>query len=350
MAALPTFTLSREHVVFPDGDWQRATPESQGYDSQKVEDALAYLKSVVGDDGISQTLLVSRGYVIWSGDDIDQVHPVWSCTKSFLSTCLGLLWDDGKCSPSDLAATYLPELAEKYPKVTLEHLATFTSGLDLQRGEIEAGDPDFAVGTAMHYSSQSDLLALILTKIANEPLKTLFKRRIGDPIGIPDDAFHWGTIHEWNGIELNGGAGMPENGIRTSARAMARFGWLYANGGEWKGTQLISKRYIDYASSVRVPATVPPHDPEDWYADVLPGRYGLNWWVNGEGENGKMLWPKLSQHAFAAQGNKNNICIIVPERKLVLVRLAEDKVIDVSLYDGVFTRLFDENGYGGIRL
>ncbi|MCH6255003.1 beta-lactamase family protein [Puniceicoccaceae bacterium K14] len=341
MAALPIFTFSRERVVFPDGSWQRATPESQGFDSRKVENALAYLKSVVGDEGVSQTLLVSRGYVIWSGNDIDRIHPVWSCTKSFLSTCLGLLWDDGKCSPSDLAAIYLPELAEKYPKVTLEHLATFTSGLDLQRGEIEADDPDFEVGTAMHYSVQSDLLALILTKIANEPLKTLFKRRIGDPIGIPDDAFYWGTIHELNSIELNGGAGMPENGISTNARAIARFGWLFANGGEWRGRQLISKRYIDYACSVRVPATVKPFNSEEWYADVLPGNYGLNWWVNGEGKNGKLLWPTLSSRAFAAQGNKNNICIIEPERKLVLVRLAEDSVIDVSLYDGVFARLLD---------
>ena len=42
------------------------------------------------------------------GTNIDHVHGVWSCTKSFTSTVLGLLIDDGKCSLDTRARTSCP--------------------------------------------------------------------------------------------------------------------------------------------------------------------------------------------------------------------------------------------------
>lgn len=119
---------------------------------------------------------------------------------------------------------------------------------------------------------------------------------------------------------------------------MARFGWLYANSGVWNGQRLISQRYIDYATVARTSPDTPPHDPDAWYVK-LPGNYGLNWWTNGTMPNGKRLWPSAPVRTFAAQGNLNNNCFIIPEWKMVVVRLGGDVIIDMEMYDRMFQML-----------
>lgn len=300
--------------------------------ASSIEATLSALTKVTGEEGADGVVVVHRGREIWAGPRADEVRPIWSCTKSFMSTCLGLLWDDGKCHPEDSVGKYLPHLAHDYPKVTLRHLATFTSGLHANEDGITAGPPDYTPGTAIHYSGQSNVLGHALTRIAGEPLKALIKRRIADPIGMDPSCWDWNNFGMRDGIVVNGGAGHPDTGLWMSARNLARFGWLYANDGVWDRRRLISHRYIDYATKPHVAAKTPLHDPKAWYS-VLPGIYGLNWWTNGIGVQGKRLWPSAPARAFAAQGNLNNICIIVPEWKLVLVRTGQDKVIDVDLYD-----------------
>jgi CubicO group peptidase (beta-lactamase class C family) len=318
--------------VFPGADWASPPPSADLIPAEKVRAALAALESVVGKDGVSGVVVVQSGYLLWAGDRVDEKRPIWSCTKSFLSTCLGLLWDDGKLTPDDLAATHLPELAVHYPTVTLRQLATFTSGVHVGDGKLESGAPDYAPGAAMHYSAQSDLLARLLTRVAGEPLVELFKRRIAEPIGMDPDAWEWKQAGSPDGIVVNGGAGYPASGLHMSARNLARFGWLYANRGVWQDRRLISERYIALATTPQVSPTTPLHDPKGWY-HPLPGRYGLNWWTNGLNREGLRLWPSAPAETFAAQGNKNNICIIVPAWKLVLVRTGADAIIDVARYD-----------------
>lgn len=334
LVALPTLAVcaTLPPAVFPANDWVSPPTEAAIIPREAVERAVAAIGKFTGADGASGVMVIHRGYVLWAGDRVDEKRPVWSCTKSFLSTCLGLLWDDGKCSPDDLASKYLSELAKDYPAVTLRHLATFTSGLHLENYSLDVQAPDYPPGTAMHYSAQSDILACILTKIAGESLRDLFKRRIADPIGMDPDAWEWKTVHTRDGIVINGGAGMPDNGMHTTARNLARFGWLYANGGVWDGKRLISQRYIDASTVAQVPADMPLFDPKGWYYE-LPGVYGLNWWTNGVRHDGTRLWPHVPARAFAAQGNKNNICIIVPEWRLVVVRTGQDKIIPTSDYD-----------------
>ena len=319
-------------MAYPGAAWSVSSPAEQGVDPLRLEQAMAQIAAFCGPDGNRQTVVVRNGHIIWKGDDIERRHPVWSCTKSFMSTCLGLLWDDGKCAPDTLAASHFPALATDYPTVTLEHFATFTSGYNHAADRPhEPSKPLYRPGAAYCYSSQADTLAMVLTRIAGEPLNDLFMRRIGQRIGLTEVNFRWGR-QPGEGMAVNGGAGLPESGVEITASAMARLGWLYCQRGTWAGEQLLSRRYIDYATAVRVPASVPPFDPKAWYT-VVPGRYGLNWWVNGVDARGRRLWPSAPASTFALQGNRNNLCIIIPEWNLVLVRLGEDKIIDIGLFD-----------------
>ncbi|MFW5831169.1 MAG: serine hydrolase domain-containing protein, partial [Prolixibacteraceae bacterium] len=321
-------------------EWESASPESQGIDKQSLDAAMAYLDSVCGEIGTSRSMVIKNGYVIWQGTDVESRHLVWSCTKSFMSTCLGLLWDDGKCTPETKAKKYFEKLEEDYPDVTIEHLAKITSGYNHEEDDtFEPAEPDYTPGEAFHYSRQSDVLAYVLTMAGEESLENLFKRRVASVIGITQEQMEWKENGEANGLTLNGGAGMPVSGVYITAEAMARFGWLYCNNGNWNGQQVVSQKYIDYATSVRVAPGVPPYDPNAWYAGLLSGNYGLNWWVNGEKPDGTQMWPHAPERTFAAQGNKNNICLIVPAWNMVIVRIGGDENIGTDLYDGVFERL-----------
>ena len=310
-----------------------ATPDSQGVDPSALDEAMDYLASICGEMGTSDCVVLKNGRVIWQGANVNHRHLVWSCTKSFTSTCLGLLWDDGKCEPPMPACTFFPELRSEYPRVTLEQLATFTSGYRCEEQNPLVPLPrNYEPGAAFHYSAESDLLAAILTRIAGEPLEQLFLRRIGNKIGLTHENFRWLSRATIDGITLNGGAGYQGSGIECTALAMARFGWFYCKGGKWEGNRLISRRYMDYAMTPRVGPLVPPHDPSAWYTG-LPGCYGLNWWVNGIRAHGGRMWPDAPPETFAAQGNLNTICLIVPSWDLVIVRLGGDRIIETDLYN-----------------
>ena len=63
--------------VFPQKNWEKATPQSQGIDSVKLEEAMNYLNNICGYQGTSQSLVIRHGYIIWQGEDIDNFHNVW---------------------------------------------------------------------------------------------------------------------------------------------------------------------------------------------------------------------------------------------------------------------------------
>ena len=112
--------------AFPGADWQQATPQSQGVDPVKLQEATTYLE---GFGNADQSIVVIRnGYLISKSSNIDNFHQVWSCTKSFTSTVLGLLIDDGRCTLDTPAKDHLAVLASNYPDVRLRHFATMTSG------------------------------------------------------------------------------------------------------------------------------------------------------------------------------------------------------------------------------
>jgi len=74
--------------TFPGTDWQQGTPESQGLDSAKLQAAMNYYGSSVGGPGVTQAAVIRNGVLVWKGNDIDNYHHTWSCTKSFTSTAL----------------------------------------------------------------------------------------------------------------------------------------------------------------------------------------------------------------------------------------------------------------------
>lgn len=316
-------------TVFPGRTWEEATPQSQGVDSAKLLAAVEFLREAAGKEGTRRMVIVRNGRIIWRGPESKKVQGVWSVTKAFTSTAHGLLIEDGKCSLDTLAKDHDPDLAEHYPTVTLRHLATMTSGLDGRGGGYDFDDqhrgdqnalveplkPFFPPGTKyMYWDEATQHYGYALTQIAGGSLHDYLKRRILDPIGITQ--FNWkadttGKVLNWTG------------GIEISAEDLARFGLLFLNRGNWNGRQLVSADWIDEATRVQVPASIPNALPTSTRKGS--GIYGYHWWPNGLTPEGKRHWPDAPLSTYARSGYNNNDLVVIPAWNMVTVRLGLDE-------------------------
>lgn len=326
---------SGARMVFPGRDWAVATPESLGVDGAKLKEAVAWLDTQSQPDGAKALAIVRNGRLICKGPEADSYRKVFSCTKVFTSTVLGLLVDDGKCQLDNRATRYWPALDDQhaaYSKITLRHLASMSSGyLGAVRDvspEQPWGDPiaylvpqppRYESGAACAYHDHDVfLLGSILTRLAQQPMLDVFRRRIAEPIGMR--RWNWGVVGVLeNGLAMNNAAGTPAKnpGIETTTLDLARLGHLYLNRGNWNGRQLLSAAFVDQATTNQVPVSrrhATGADPG--------GRYGFHWWTNGRQRNGQSAWPAAPPRTYAARGASANVCFVVPEWNMVIARLA----------------------------
>ncbi len=317
-------------IVFPDGDWEEKTPEELGVDSEKLEEALAYLASKSGEDGLEEVFIVRKGYLIRKGDSISKVHNIYSCSKSFTSTVLGLLVDQGTVSEETYAKEIDPNLAEYYPKLQLKHFASMTSGYSA-KGDSRWNEPSkdwswtpFAIDTPLfvpgeeyaYWDEAMMMYGRLLSIKSGKTLKSIFMEGIGNEIGFRD--FEWWGDEEYNGLPLNNGC----TGVTIDAERLARFGHLYLNKGNWDGKQLLSKEWVNKATQNQVFAK----KVADTDRNHLDGRgsYGYNFWINGMTPSGKYFMPDSPKSLYYASGLHNNMCFVIPEWDMVFVRRGED--------------------------
>ena len=359
---LMTVSLNRQAaaasstMVFPGQSWQEVKPEAQGVDSAKLKAAVSYLKDNSGSDGVKELVIIRNGRMIWKGSDIDKMHGVWSLTKSFTSTALGLLIDDNKANLDTLAKDYVPSMAEVYPDVTLRHFTTMTSGYyavgDETRGSYKHGPSRTPFKPApkplfeppgskyAYWDSAMNQFANVLTHIAEEPIEDLFKKRIADPIGMDRAKWDWGDFGKIDRIVVNGGSGNSNKHIQVSARELARLGHLFLNRGKWKNRRLISASWVDTATKAHVPASMPLESLSG--ADGR-GMYGYNWWINGIKPNGKRKWPGAPSGTYAASGYNNNDMFVIPKWNMVIVRLGLDQR-DFAITDAIYNTFLEKVG------
>jgi len=355
-------------MTFPGKDWEEVTPESQGIDPTRLNAAISYLKNNSGRDGVKELLIIRNGYMVSKGTHIDKVHGVWSLTKSFTSTVLGLLIDDGNATLDTRAKDYVSGMAAAYPTVTLRHFTTMTSGYyavgDEPRGSYKHGPSSTPFKPAdkplftppgskyAYWDSAMNQFANVLTRIADEPIEALFKRKIADPIGMNRGKWDWGDFGKVHGIVVNGGSGNNNKHVRISARELARLGHLFLNRGKWKGEQLISSTWVEQATRAHVPASLS--------LELLSGAdgrgvYGYNWWVNGikpdadirrgrtSDRRGKRRWPGAPDGTYSASGYNNNDMFVIPKWNMVIVRLGLDQT-EFKITDKIYGTFIQKIG------
>jgi CubicO group peptidase (beta-lactamase class C family) len=167
-----------------------------------------------------------------------------------------------------------------------------------------------------------------LTQVLQQPMEIYLKEKVTSHMGME---WTWGTEKDLNGIPINNGC----TSVMLNAKNLARWGWLFLNQGNWAGVQLISKAWVQQATSVQVPITIPVGDTDRKYT-VGPGCYGFNLWVNGKKADGTWKLPGATEDTYFASGFSNNKCLVIPSWNMVVIRMGED--VNLPEADQVYGR------------
>lgn len=333
-------------VFFPKQSWQESTPEREGVDGQILHLALQYLESQSYGDKNDEFLIIRNGRIIYKGPHVTRTHNIYSCSKGFTSLVFGLLLDEGRLKIDDKVSEVLIDMEQFYPDVTWAHFATMTSGysaIGLSRWEEENADwswtpynpepPHFPPGSHFEYWDEAQMMfGKGLTEVLGKSMQEYLDEKIMQKI----DFGNW----EW-GKEQQTSAGVPINngctGVTINALQLARFGYLFLNDGNWSGEQLISREFVRKATSVQVDYSLPVFEGER--SNVKgSGSYGFNWWANSD--NGLSNLPNAPLGTAYLSGLNHNMCFIIPEWDMVIVRMGDDKNPDLPK-NKVWDRFFE---------
>ena len=316
---------------------QAISPAEAGLDAAKLE----AWRSGLAAHGTTGLIVLRRGRIAleWyaAGWNADRPHGTASMAKALVGgMSLAVAMSDGRISPDDLAAKYIPEWRADplKSKITIRQLATHTSGIeDAEQDDIPhdkltgwKGDfwkrtPDpfsialrqapvlFAPGTGNEYSNpgMAALSYAITASLQGGDIRTLLKDRVLDPLGIPEQdwSIGYGRAYEMDGLKLYANWG----GASFTARAAARVGQLMMLRGEWHGRELIRRAVVKQVLTDQGM----PHPPRT-ATDPAPAS-GLAWYTNADG-----VWPAAPRDTFAGAGASHQAIVVVPSLDLIVVR------------------------------
>lgn len=274
----------------------------------------AYFAHSVGQRHEIQTLQ------IWQGDEClvrvapapyrcDDRREVYSLSKTFCSTAVGVLCDEGKLSVEDRVVDLFPDklppiVSENLAKMRVRHVLSMNTGhvRCVMPKMFNSDDPVRAFlaeevvyepGTHFAYNTGATyLLAQIITRITGESLYDYLTRKILFPIGARD--VMWNACYD--GVNEGG------IGIQVTSDDIIRLGRLYLNRGVWEGKRLLSEKWIDDATAFHTDNSM--NGTPDWKCG-----YGYQIWLNaregyrGDGAFGQLMVVVPSKNMlFAVQG------------------------------------------------
>jgi CubicO group peptidase (beta-lactamase class C family) len=248
----------------------------------------------------------------------------WSMTKSITNALVGILVHQGKLSLQDPAP--VPEWqTEEDPRknITIDQLLRMSSGLEFEEEYATKPLSDinnmlFRKGDMAAYAASMPLevnpdekwsyssgTSLILSRI----IRSLFDQH-EDYLSFPRMAL-FNKIGMRSAVLETDSSGtfVGSSFCYATARDWARFGLLYLNDGVWEGKRILPEAWVEYTM------TPTPKAPR--------GRYGAHFHLNrGQlDEPQNRLFPNLPSDLYFAYGYQEQYVVIIPSKKLVIVRL-----------------------------
>ena len=203
----------------------RATPESQGVPSAAILRWIdACEREIKAPNGLHGFVILRHGRTIAEGtwapyDTLNRPHMLYSHSKSFTSTAIGFLVDEGRLDLDARVLSFFPDKAPTNPSLNLQalrvrDLLTMNVGAsfsDAERKDINgdwvkaflANDIEKEPGTVFKYDScATHMLAAIAERVSGMKLMDFLKARLFDPIGMTSP---WSTVSP-TGIACGGWA------------------------------------------------------------------------------------------------------------------------------------------------
>ncbi|MGC4007387.1 MAG: serine hydrolase [Pirellulales bacterium] len=293
------------------GDLPRATPESQGVSTlalSKFVVALDEIKFRSPTDSLHSVMLLRHGHVIaeawWTPYDADTTHQLYSLSKSFTSTAVGLAIADGKLSVDDEVLKFFPDAAPSEPSANLKSMRV-SDLLRMSTGhQIEPARPldaswtktflaqpvPFKPGTHFLYNTSATYMqSAIVQKVTGQTTRDYLLSKLFEPLNIKEPK--WEISPE--GVTTGG------YGLNLRTEDIAKFGQLYLQRGKWHGKQLVPSDWVDAATARQTSNGSSPKS--DWDQG-----YGYQFW-------------RCRHGAYRGDGAFGQYCVVLPEQDAVLV-------------------------------
>lgn len=288
---------------------QYASPESQGVSSKAI---LAWVDACEKDLDVMHGFVIRRhGKIIAEGswkpfDTLNEPHILYSHSKSFVSTAIGFLVDEGKIDLDERVCTIFPDDLPENPDARLlslrvRDLLTMNFGAKdhiLRDGgnwvkTALAKKIHFDPGTKFKYDSDATyLLSAIVSKKSGKDTMEYLDEKLFKPLSFGNV---WSTYSPQR--IACGGWGMQMN-----TRDISKLGQLYLNEGEWDSRRILSRDWVRLATSKQTECGWNTFSkPEcDWSQG-----YGFQFW-------------RCRYNSYRADGAGGQYTVVIPDKDAVV--------------------------------
>ena len=283
----------------------RSAPEAQGVSSAEL---LTFVDAADQQfDSLNSVMVVRHGHVVaegwWAPYHAEARHQLYSLSKSFTSTAIGIAIAEGKLSIDDPVLSFFPDDAPREPsenlkKMRVRDLLRMATGHQTEPSRADdvhwvktflSHPVAFKPGSHFLYNTPAThMQSAIVQKVSGMTLHEYLKPRLFEPLGIENPT--WDNSPQ--GMSIGG------YGLNVRTEDIARFGQLYLQKGTWDGKQLVPAEWIEAATSRQ---TSTGSDPaSDW-----DHGYGYQFWRGRHG-------------AYRGDGAFGQFCIVLPELNAVI--------------------------------
>lgn len=345
-------------VDLPSGDdpWELADDQRPLPGTYRFEGEQRNLEELLTETQTTGLVVLHDGAITHEryrlGNDETSPATSWSMAKSVVSALVGIAIAEGHLDGvDDEVADYVPELAGSgYDGTTLEDLLTMSSGVDFDEGydswladvnmifvrSMGFDEPmlDYYAGLERirepgtfnaYASSDTGVLAAVLTAATGEPLAGYASSRLWEPAGMEADAF-WST--DRSGAEIGFCC------LNARLRDYARFGQLYLDDGVRDGHRILPEGWVAASTTPSAPRLQPGDNPDsDWSFG-----YGYQWWIPEDPRPGE----------FTAIGVWGQYVYVDTTHRVVIARTATDPGFDERDHEMIaaFRAIVDELAAG----
>lgn len=298
----------------------RTSPEAQGIASAAVLEFVQALEQQIHE--VHSFMLLRHGKVVaegwWSPYAPEQNHLLFSLSKSFTSTAVGLAVAEGYFSVNDAVLPFFAdeapaEVSDLLAAMRVRDLLSMSSGqaedtwshmVDRADGNWIKGFFEVPVlhtpGTHFVYNTGATyMLSALVQHATGMTLLDYLQPRLFEPLGIE------------NATWTESPQGITAGGIGMSATIedIARFGQLYLQKGMWQGQQILPEAWVEAATCTQI-------DNRGMQVDWNQG-YGYQFW-------------RCRHGAYRGDGVFGQYCIVMPEQDAVLAITSGMDVFDMQ--------------------
>jgi hypothetical protein len=288
---------------------KRSAPEAEGIASSSILSFVEAVEEQIHD--LHSFMLLRHGSVVaegwWSPYGADHSHMLFSLSKSFTSSAIGLAVNEGCLTVDDPVISFFPDdlpasVSDNLAAMRVRHLLSMSTGHDkdtmkylheredgnwirafLERPVVHTPGTHFLYNTGATY-----VLSAIVQKLTGMKLIDYLRPRLFEPLGIDNPTWEESP----QGINTGG------YGLSIKTEDIARFGQMYLNKGMWQGKRILTEAWVEEASSRHI--SNGSSETSDWEQG-----YGYQFW-------------RCRHDAYRGDGAFGQYCIVMTEQDAVL--------------------------------